>query len=220
MNIKLQKNRAGCTDVFKAFLVKNATYEGEYEIPIIEGINDIPNKVVSFIDALKTKDYNQWIHFYIDDKHFERVWNYIHKYIDLFKKFNGIILPDFSVYRDMPFFQQTWNIYRSRAIGTYLQHLGIKVIVNVRYGDKRTYECACLGVPHESIIAIGTNGTIKNTTDRQFLEEGFDYVINRINPKKIVIYGGITKHIQEKCNEKNIHIINFRSQQYERYGGK
>ena len=220
MNIKLQKNRAGCKDVFKAFLVKHATYEGEYEIPIIEGIKDEPNKVISFIDALKTKDYNQWIHFYIDDKHFERVWNYINKYINLFKKFNGIILPDFSVYRDMPFFQQTWNIYRSRAIGTYLQHLGIKVIVNVRYGDKRTYECACLGVPHKSIIAIGTNGTIKNKIDRHFLDDGFDYVINKIHPKTIVIYGGITKYIQEKCNEKNINIINFRSQQYERYGGK
>ena len=64
--IKLQSDRSGCKDVFKAFLVKNANYEGYLEIPVIKGIKDIPNKIISFIDAVKssTKDFNQWVHFY------------------------------------------------------------------------------------------------------------------------------------------------------------
>jgi len=219
--IKLQSNRAGCKDVFKAFLVKNAKYEGELEIPVIKGIKDVPNKLISFIDAMKnsTKDYNQWVHFYIDDFHFEKIWYRPKVFIKRLKKFNGVILPDFSIYRDMPLVMQYWNIYRSRAIGNYLQSNGIKAIVNIRYGDERTYECACLGAPHKSIIAIGTNGTTQNKIDRNFLDEGFDYIVKILDPKVIVIYGGITRHIQEVSDDKKIRIVNFRSEQYKRYGG-
>ena len=219
--IKMQSNRSGCKDVFKAFLVKNAKYEGELEIPVIKGIKDVPNKLISFIDAMKnsTKDFNQWVHFYIDDFHFIKIWNRPKDFIKRLQKFKGVILPDFSVYRDMPLVMQYWNIYRSRAIGNFLQSNGIKVIVNIRYGDERTYECACFGAPHKSIIAIGTNGTIQNKIDREFLDKGFDYVVNTLKPKIIVIYGGITKHIQEICYDKRIKIVNFRSEQYERYGG-
>lgn len=219
--IKMQSNRSGCKDVFKAFLVKNAKYEGKLEIPAIKGIKDIPNKLISFIDAMKnsTKDYNQWVHFYIDDFHFIKIWNRPKDFIDRLKKFNGVILPDFSVYRDMPLVMQYFNIYRSRAIGNFLQSNGIRVIVNIRYGDERTYECSCLGAPHKSIIAIGTNGTVKNKVDRAFLDKGFDYVVKTLEPKTIVIYGGITKHIKEVCDTHNTKIVNFRSEQYERYGG-
>lgn len=220
MNIKKNCDRAGCRDVFKSFLVKNADYEGTLEIPIIKTIRDVPNKIISFKDALLTKDYNQWIHFYIDDFHFEKVWSRINQYVKIFKKFNGVILPDFSVYRDMPLVMQYWNIYRSRAIGTYLQSQGIKVIVNIRYGDERTYDVACLGAPKKSIIAIGTNGCVKNVTDRKYTEDGFKYIIDKLSPIKIVIYGSITKEIQKVCDKNNIQIINFRNDQFDKNGGR
>ena len=219
MSIKLQCNRSGCKDIFKAFMLKNAKFDGKEEIPIIKGINDIPNKVISFIAALKSKDYNKWIHFYIDDFHFDKVWNNINRYVDIFKKFNGVILPDFSVYRDMPLIMQYWNIFRSRTIGVYLQSLCIKVIVNVRYGDERTYEIACLGISKHQTIAIGTNGAIQNKVDRKFVDDGFDNVIKKIEPRVIIIYGGITKHIKDVCENKHIQIVNFQNDQYERYGG-
>lgn len=220
--VKIQSNRAGCKDVFKAFLVENAKYEGELEIPIIKGIKDVPNKVISFVEAMSksTKNFNQWVHFYIDDVLFLKIWNNPRSVIKRLRKFKGVILPDFSVYRDMPLAMQFWNIYRSRAIGNYLQSNGIKVITNIRYGDERTYACACLGAPHKSIIAIGTHGAIKNKIDREYLDRGFDYVVKELEPKVIVIYGGITKHIQLVCEDKKIKIINFRSEQYKRYGGK
>ena len=219
--IKLQSNRVSCKDVFKAFLVKNAKYEGELEIPVIKGIKNVPNKLISFIDAMKnsTKDFNQWVHFYIDDFHFEKIWNRPKVFIKKLKKFNGVILPDFSIYRDMPLVMQYWNIYRSRAIGNFLQSNGIKVITNIRYGDERTYECACFGAPHKSIIAIGTNGTTQNRIDRSYIDKGFDHIVEILAPKIIVIYGGITKHIQEVCDTNRIKIVNFRNEQYERYGG-
>ena len=220
MNIKENCNRAGCKDVFKSFLVKNAFYSGMEEIPTINPIDDLPKKVISFIEALKSNEYDAWIHFYIDDFHFERVWNNIYRYLSMFRKFEGVILPDFSVYRDMSYSIQCYQIYRSRAVGNYLQKLGIKVIANVRYGDERTYDVSCFGLSKGQTIAIGTNGTVKNILDRKYLDEGFDYVVNTIAPKHIVIYGSVTDHINEVTKEKSIHIINFRSVMFARYGSK
>lgn len=63
-----------------------------------------------------------------------------------------------ALYRDMPLVMQLWNIYRSRAIGSWLQENEIKVIVNMRWGDERTYRISCEGVTRKCTIAVGTNG--------------------------------------------------------------
>lgn len=209
--VKLNNTRSGCKDVFHAFLVKNANYDGVDEIPIIKKENVVPKKLISFLDALKTKNNKGFVHFYIDDFQFERIWNQTNKYLDLLKKFDGVILPDFSVYRDMPLVMQKWNIYRSRAIGNYLQSKGIKVIPNIRYGDDRTYDIACAGISKKSIIAIGTNGCIKDKIDRKFTDDGFEIVIKKLTPKTVIIYGGVTKRIEEICSKNKIKIINFKS---------
>ena len=82
----------------------------------------------------------------IYDVTFERIWNTPNKYLPIIKKFKGVITPDFSVYRDMPLVMQQWNIYRSRAIGHWLQENGVSVIPDIRFGDERTYEASCAGI--------------------------------------------------------------------------
>lgn len=74
-----------------------------------------------------------------DDFLFERIWRNPRKYLEVLQRYEGVILPDFSLYRDMPLVMQLWNIYRSRAIGHWLQMNGVTVIPNIRYGDRRTY---------------------------------------------------------------------------------
>ena len=208
---KLNYTRNGCKDVFNAFLVSDAKYTGKYEFPILFPSNKVPNKLVAFTDALKTKDYNQWVHFYIDDVGFERVWRQPRKYLPILKRFNGVILPDFSLYRDMPLAMQIWNIYRSRAIGHWLQSEGIEIIVNIRYGDERTYRICCDGVPEDCVIAIGTHGTLKGTIDRHYLLEGLDKVIKIIHPKAIVIYGAAPDKYFKKYEDMGIAILQFDS---------
>ena len=139
-----------------------AYYAGVFEFPVIRPTRWIPNRLIAFSKAVSNTDYDQWVHFFEDDYLFERIWRNPKKYLDLLKRYNGVILPDFSLYRDMPFVMQLWNIYRSRAIGFWLQLNGIKVIVNVRYADRRTYRCCCDGISRHCVIAIGTHGTIKN----------------------------------------------------------
>lgn len=203
--------RAGCKDVFRAFLVKNAHYEGNLEIPCINAEQKLPSKLVPFSKAISRKDYDAWVHFYEDDASFERLWNHPNKYLPILKKYNGIITPDFSVYRDMPLVMQQWNIYRSRALGHWLQDNGIPVIVNVRWGDERTYDLSCTGVPINSTIAIGSHGCIKLLRERRCFEQGLDYVVGKLHPKTIIVYGTAPEIIFSKYVKTGIELLQFDS---------
>lgn len=209
----INSQRKGCKDVFNAFLVKNATYEGELEIPCIKPIKEIPNKMISFSKAVSkyNDDYNQWIHFYEDDYAFERIWNNPRYYLEKIKMFRGVISPDFSLYRDMPLVMQQWNIYRNRAIGSWLQMNGVNVIPNVRFGDKRTYDICCEGIDSGSIIAIGSHSNLKNKYDRNVFLDGLDAVVNNISPETIIIYGAAPKKYFDKYIQQGIRIVQFDS---------
>ena len=211
----MEKNncvRSSCKDVFNAFMVSDAEYAGKYELPVLTPTNQIPNRLIAFSKAMKAHDFDQWIHFYEDDVSFERIWRNPKKYLPLFKKFNGVILPDFSVYRDMPLAMQIWNIYRSRAVGHWLQINGINIIVNIRYGDERTYDICCDGISEKCVIAIGTHGTIKNLIDRHYLLNGLNIVVERLHPSDIVIYGTAPDKYFQKYRESGIRIHQFESE--------
>ena len=179
---KVNCARSACKDVFHAFLVSDAEYAGTNEIPVLFPTYQTPNRMIAFSKAIKTRDYNQWVHFYEDDCLIERLWNNPKKYLPILQRFKGVILPDFSLYRDMPLAMQIWNIYRSRALGHWLQSNEISVIPNIRYGDERTYQICCDGVSENCVIAIGTHGTMKKLVDRRYLLQGLDVVVERLHP--------------------------------------
>ena len=203
--------RPGCRDVFHAFLVKNAKYEGVFEIPVLDGTDKKPRKVILFSIALKSTDYDCWVLFYEDDVLFERIWNNPRKYLTILKRFQGVICPDFSLYRDMPLIMQLWNVYRSRAIGRWLQDNGIDVIANIRYGDARTYETCCCGVPKNGIIAIGSHGCIRSKEERKYFQSGLEYVVNHLKPITIVVYGSAPDSIFGNYKQMGIEILQFDS---------
>lgn len=203
--------RAGCKDVFNAFLVEDADYAGYLELPIIKWGIFKPEKLIEFSKAISFEDFSCWVHFYEDDNAFERIWRNPKKYLPILKKFSGVITPDFSLYRDMPLAMQHWNLYRSRAIGNWLQKNGVNVIPNVRFGDERTFECCCYGVPKHGTIAIGTHGCVKNKVDRSFLKEGLGYVVSTIKPVVIVVYGSAPEEIFDTYRKQGITILQFDS---------
>ena len=208
---KINSQRSGCKDVFNAFLVRLATYAGDYEFPCINATQSTPNRLIPFSKAVSCKDFDQWVHFYEDDYLFERLWKTPSKYLEVLERYNGIILPDFSLYRDMPFSMQIWNIYRSRALGHWFQSNGITVIPNIRFGDERTYQICCDGIEKKCVIAIGTHGTLKNREDREILIKGIDAVITRLEPTTVVVYGRTPDRIFGKYTEAGVRIIQFDS---------
>ena len=209
---KLNSEKKSCKDVFKAFLVATAFYAGGFVFPVIQSTDYLPNKLVSFSKAIGCDVHHQWVHFYEHDYLFERLWRNPGRYLPVLKLFNGVILPDFSVYRDMPFVMQLWNIYRSRAIGCWLQANGVKAIVNVRWGDRRTYRCCCDGVAKHCTIAVGSHGTLKDPEDRKHFTRGLDVVVKRLEPETIVVYGSAPDAVFGKYRDAGIHIVQFDSE--------
>ena len=210
MSIK-NSTRNGCKDVFHAFLVKNAKYDTELEIPCIKSENCIPQKLIPFSKAVGGTDYDCFVHFYEDDACFERLWNNTKKYLQILKKYKGVITPDFSIYRDMPLVMQEWNTYRNRAIGCWLQYNGIPTIANVRWGDERTFPFCCVGAPKNNIIAIGSHGCIKLLQERPYFINGLEYVVKTLKPKIIIVYGTASDYIFDKYRKQGIEILQFDS---------
>ena len=131
--------------------------------------------------------------------------------MDILKRYNGVILPDFSLYRDMPLVMQLWNIYRSRAIGFWLQVNGVKVIPNLRFGDRRTYRICCDGIEKHCVIAVGSHGNLKLVQDREIFLKGLDGVVMRLQPVAIVVYGAAPEKYFKKYKDAGIRIVQFDS---------
>ena len=209
--VRLNCERPGCVDVFRSSLVADADYEGELEIPALESTDALPDKMIPFSQAVSLGKHTGWVHFYEDDVKFERVWRSPERYLSILEHFGGVIAPDFSLYRDMPLVMQHWNVYRSRAFAHALQSRGQNVIANLRFGDERTFEVACLGVPHEAGFAVGTHGLLRDSTDRKLLAAGLEYAVERLHPKIVVVYGSAPDQIFGEYRKNGVHILQFDS---------
>lgn len=208
---KINSKRSGCKDVFNAFLVCDADYDGYLEMPVIKGGIYSPKRLIEFSKALSSDDYDSWIHFYEDDAAFERIWRNPRRYLPVLKRFAGVICPDFSLYRDMPLVMQFWNIYRSRAIGVWLEKNGVCVVPNIRFGDERTFRASCLGVHRHGTIAVGTHGCLKNKVDREFMYSGITKIMQFLDPKIVVVYGSAPDELFKIYKEKGVAILQFDS---------
>jgi len=173
-------------DVFNAFLVKDAEYDGYIELPVIRTSGQIPEKVVTFSKAMSKNwtDFDCWVIFYEHDKKFERLWNNPKKYLGRLKKFKGVISPDFSLYRNMPLVMQEWNTFRGRALAFWLQSNGVEIIPNVRFGDERTYSFCFDGIEENKTISIGTHGCIKLREDKLFFKVGLARMVKNNHTQK------------------------------------
>ncbi len=209
---KINKNRNGCKDVFRAFLVKDASFDSELEIPCIQQETNLPARLIPFSKAVSGSEFDAWVHFYEDDVAFERLWNNPERYLPVLQRYKGVITPDFSLYRDMPLVMQLWNIYRSRAIGHWLQANGVHVIVNIRWSDERTYRSCCAGVPKHSVIAVGSHGCIKLLREQAYFVKGLEYAVRELEPKTIIVYGSAPDAIFGKYKDNGITVLQFDSE--------
>lgn len=200
-----------CKDVFHAYMVQHAKFDGEMEIPCVKTTEKLPTRLVSFSHAIAEKNHSGFVVFYEHDEKIEALWNQPNRYLPILKRFDGVITPDYSLYYDMPLVMQVWNTYRGKAVGAWLNDNGIPTIPNVRWGDERTYELACLGVERNSTIAVGTHGCIKSKEYKQQFINGFDYVLQRLCPKTVIVYGHAPSKIFCLAKLYGVEIIAFES---------
>lgn len=212
-------------DVFGAFLVENAQFTiGEkFDMPIVKSnINELPTSLFSYQRVGKKKielPPKTALHFYIYDYLFDGekgVWNSLTRGVEFKTGFNlekldgfdYIIVPDYSLYGDLPIGWQIWNVYRSRVVAHALQDLGYQVIINARWSDERSYEFCFTGIEEGSVVAVGTHGCSKMLVDRRLFDRGLVELIKRVKPQTIIFYGSLTDSVKLILKEhKQDHIV-------------
>lgn len=219
--------RAGCKDVWNAFMVEKAEFSPITDMPVCYSAKTIPKRMISFADAKtlynkKTKSgesnffVDAFIHFYIDDLKFDgkynSVWDFPEKALEIISHFAGIITPDFSTYTDFPDPIKRMNTYRMRAFGCWINSKNIPVINNVRWGTVETWSYCFDGIPQNSIVAVGTVASeLSNLCNRPLFEYGLYKMVSIIKPTHIIVYGSANYSFFKKLSQEGIDIIAFPS---------
>jgi hypothetical protein len=158
-----------------------------FEIPIIKK-EPIPNKITlkGFNEKPSSLSY---CHFFLHDYQFERIWNQPKKYLNKLSQFKGILTPDFSLFTDYPMAVQIWNTYRNRWVGAYCQENNISVITTIGWSTPTSYDFCFEGVEKCSTVAVSSLGVLRNKDSMTLFENGYNEMINQIDPQLIVFYG-------------------------------
>lgn len=182
----------------------------KWQMPIIKKCSYVPKDIISFNYAKSSDDYGKGIHFYIDDYQFERIWNDPHTYMEILKKFDCCLTPDFSLYTDMPLPMQIWNVYRSKLIGQIMQDYGIKVIPTLQWCRPDSYEFCFDGIEKGGTVSVSTIGVKRDKDAMKIWFDGMDAAIDALRPETVVVYGGDIGYDFGKANV--IYIANHNAE--------
>lgn len=190
-----------------------AGFRGKYEIPYVHGTSQIPESLVPFSKCKNETDCaDKAVHFYEYDEKFAfelESEDRFTKLLEMLRKYKCVILPDFSVYRDLPLAVQINQVYKSRAAGAFLEHNGIKVIPNIRWGDERSYEFAFEGVEQWGIVSVGVQGAYRDKENAYFFEKGFLKMLDVIDPETVLCYGKVSREMEFEAEQRKIRIKTY-----------
>ena len=182
-------------------LFANVSTIGIYDMPVVSAYNgDEPKRLLSFNKALRSRKTDSFVHFYINDYQFERLWNVPESYLDVFGRYDGVIGPDYSVYVDMPEAMRIWNTYRNKLLTHWMQKNGVDVIPNVTWSDEESYRYCFDGLPKHSIVAVNSMGIIGNRKSLYLWQKGYEKMLSLLKPSQIVRYGAKIKGEDESIS--------------------
>lgn len=200
-------------DIFHSRYYHGAMYAGDFEMPVIQGTDEIPERLVRFSDSKSKKndDLGAWVAPYEFDSKLRPMWNNAFRYMERMLEHPGIISWDFSMYRNMPFPLQLWNCFRSRLIGSLYERCGGKCIPNIRPSDARSLAYNFDGLPTEATISMGTHGAISTPEDKAVFEMYVRETVRRLRPKSIIVYGPAPYEIFHDAYDAGVNVVSFPS---------
>lgn len=135
--------------------------------------------------------------YFTEDHRFESLWNQKTKQALKIsnEEWDGVCLPDYSIYTDEPFAQQLWNTYRQRWVGRFWQELGIQVIpiISGITKNKSHTEWFLETLPKNPPVVAKQVRTIGRGGKKYWVEvqKQIRDTIDIVSPQKFIIYGGI-----------------------------
>jgi len=165
---------------------------GDWDIPEVKSCKEIhATEFIPFNSAKTEKNpSNKGILTFVDDYQIDRIWNYPERYIEMFKRFDCVMSPDYSLYTDYPLAMQMWAHYKKMWITAYMQEYGVNMIPVACWSDERSFDFCFDGMPlADSIIAVSNVGCIKGDRQKYYFQEGYRKMLKEIAPKHILFYG-------------------------------
>lgn len=161
------------------------------QIPTIKcSAFELPSISLIACDHVKTtapkEDQNKMVHFFVDDYKLNRYYDSPSNYIKRLAQYKAVMTPDFSLYPEMPFPLQLFNVFKNRWCGAYWQEFGLTVIPTISWSNKESFKFCFSGIESNSIVAVSTVGSRNNKSE--FLE-GFFAMIQTIRPSGVICLG-------------------------------
>ena len=166
---------------------------GEYDIPVIRPVYlETKLQWMRFNHSLREKDKDKFgVHFYIDDYLFERAWHDPTRYALFLRQFPAVMSPDFSMFTDWPKAVCVYNHWRKHMLAAYWQRMGVVVVPSIGWIDKESYSWCFDGEPSGSTVSVSSIGTQKNKDARKGFIEGYNEMLIRLQPEKIIFFGPV-----------------------------
>ena len=168
---------------------------GEYGIPALRPTHlstTLPwisfNRTLTFPAASRER---YGVNFFLDDYVFERVWRDPTRYAPFLSEFAAVMAPDFSMFTDWPMAVQIYNHWRKHQLAAYWQSLGLTVIPTICWSDERSLEWCFDGEPIGGTVAVSSVGTQKHPVARENFRMGYEAMMDRLKPDKIVFFGTV-----------------------------
>lgn len=189
------------------------------EIPIINSYSvdeDFirgKNSLLGFTSAISSVNYDEIVHFFLNDNQFARVFNNPSKYVDILKNFRYVITPDCSQYINMPQLQRMAHSFWNKAIAAFWQKQGINIIFNVSWSLPESYDYAFAGLPKGCVIAINCTGIIGCSVSKYLWQKGYNEALIRLEPSLIIRYGDKMPNERDDISIyfDNINLMNLRN---------
>lgn len=167
---------------------------GPFDIPIIRPAETDCVEFIRFGEAKKCSFRSGvGVHFFTNDATFSYVWSHPDDYTAMLSSFACVLSPDFSTYTDYPVALQIWNHYRKHWLAAYWQSLGMTVIPSISWSTPQSYDWCFNGEPKHSTVAVASTGALTNKQTRLLFLAGYEAMMERLEPEKILFYGEVPK---------------------------
>lgn len=197
----MKRNNEGIKrNTFKTQFFDGVVLDGKFEFPRVYAQSTILDcEFLPFNIYRGTKNKNKiGVHFFIDDYHFECLWQNVERYVDMLRQAKVVIGPDFSIYSDMPIAMQIYNTYRNRALTAFLQSRGVKVVPIISWSDENSFEWCFDSIEKGSVVAVSSNGTTKSKSALQAFLKGYEKMKEEIKPLQILFVGRVPKELNKE----------------------
>lgn len=202
---------------------------GEFEVPVMKSVQLDLSKVdligFNYCTQAQFKDVannnvgkKYFVHTFLPDTYIERIWKNPNYYLSVFRRFAGIVQPDFSEYTQMPKAMKVFQHYRRQWVGAWMQMNGVVVIPAPCWSDEESFEYCFDGMPKNSCLCISSVGCLRSVESRKLFLAGLQKCIKVLEPSQLLWYGAISDECLKILG--NIPMKQILSEQRQKVSGK